>query len=73
VISQLVLRSQLFFQTMVGVVVTKVVFLVAPMLSYIPKGFYSVEHENEECYVIHGIFHNKRRFIKPSSLLLELL
>ena len=52
---------------------TKIVFLVAPMMSYIPKGFYPVEHENENCYVIHGIFHNKRRFIEPSSLLLELL
>ena len=52
---------------------TKVVFLVAPFMPNIPKGFYSVEHENEECYVIHGIFHNKRRFIKPSSLLLELI
>lgn len=52
---------------------TKIVFLVAPMMPLIPKGFYSVEYENEECYVIHGIFHNKRRFIEPSSLLLELL
>lgn len=58
---------------MAEVAVTKIVFLVAPMMSYIPKGFYSVEHESENCYVIHGIYHNKRRFIEPSSLLLELL
>lgn len=55
------------------VVVNKTVFLINPALSYIPIGFYKVEHENEQCYVIHGIFHNKRRFIIPSSLLLELL
>lgn len=55
------------------VVVTKQVFLIAPMMSYIPAGVYEVEHENMDCYVIRGIFHNKRRFIKPSSLLLELL
>lgn len=52
---------------------TKQVFLIAPMMSYIPAGVYEVEHENMDCYVIRGIFHNKRRFIKPSSLLLELL
>lgn len=58
---------------MVEVVVTNIVFLIAPMMSFIPKGFYEVEHENDDCYVIRGVFHNKRRFIKPSSLLLELL
>lgn len=52
---------------------TNIVFLIAPLMSYIPRGFYEVEHENDQCYVIRGIFHNKRRFIKPSSLLLELL
>lgn len=52
---------------------TKQVFLIAPIMSYIPVGVYKVEHENDECYLIMGIFHSKRRFIKPSSLLLELL
>lgn len=54
------------------VVVTKVVHLIKPLFSHIPMGLYEVEYENSECYIINGFFHNKNRFIDPSSLILEL-
>lgn len=50
----------------------KIVILVKPLLEFIPIGVYEIEYENDNCYVIEGMFHNKDRFVECSSLLLEL-
>lgn len=60
------------FQIAAKDVVSKLVFLIDPYLKDIPVGIYEVEHELLHSYIIKGFYHNKERFIKPSSLLLEL-
>lgn len=52
--------------------VKKRVVLIKPIHKSIPAGVYEVQHENDKCYVIEGMFHNKERFVECSSLLLEL-
>jgi hypothetical protein len=50
----------------------KKVILIKQVYYDIPIGVYEIEHENSNCYLIRGFFHNKIRFVECSSLLLEL-
>jgi hypothetical protein len=50
----------------------KKLILIKQVYKHIPIGIYEIEHENSNCYLIRGFFHNKIRFVECSSLLLEL-